>query len=102
MLTLWHVGVYCLVFVVVVCVCPLLASRPVVSECRDPTSCSPRDSFEREKSVRLVTLITILQTDPCTDLVFARFLLACYSHECDHQNLMPVMHSQPLEMESHK
>ena len=28
-----------------------------VSECRDPTSCSPRDSFEREKSVRLVTLI---------------------------------------------
>ena len=34
MLTLWHVGVSCLVLVVVVCVCPLLASRPVVSECR--------------------------------------------------------------------
>ena len=33
MLTLWHVGVSCLVLVVVVCVCPLLASRPVVSEC---------------------------------------------------------------------
>ena len=39
MLTLWHVGVSCLVLVVVVCVCPLLASRPVYSvrvlECRD-------------------------------------------------------------------
>ena len=37
MLTLWHVSVSCLVLVVVVCVCPLLASRPVgvgVSECR--------------------------------------------------------------------
>ena len=46
MLTLWHVGVSCLVLVVVVtfirskatgvvvCVCPLLALRPVVSECR--------------------------------------------------------------------
>ena len=37
MLTLWHVGVSCLVLVVVGCVCPLLASRPVgvgVSESR--------------------------------------------------------------------
>ena len=37
-LTLWHVGVSChvscLVLVVVVCACPFLASRPVVSECR--------------------------------------------------------------------
>ena len=67
MLTLWHVSVSCLVLVVVVCACPLLASRPVVSECRSVGVSRCRVSECRFCLDTYLTPLTLYEEVHCRD-----------------------------------